>query len=118
MADVTFEWYAGAFGGVTIPDEDSFKSVIMEAEAYIENITRGRTAENAGDAVKKAICSVAEVIYNQAHDNDATVSSESVGNHSKSYTKKTVSTAEREAEKARKARLYLSRTGLLYGGMH
>ena len=116
MAYVTYDWYINTFKGKTIPDADAFDGVITEAEAYINYITRGKTTE-ATDEVKKATCAVAEVIYNQAHDEALTVSSESVGNHSKSYTKKTVSTAEREAEKARKARLYLSRTGLLYGGL-
>ena len=116
MANVTYEWYINAFPGGAIPDADNFSSVLPEAEAYILDITRGRATE-ATDEVKKATCAVAEVIYKQAHDDAPAVSSESVGNHSKSYTTKTVSTAEREAEKARKARLYLSRTGLLYRGL-
>ena len=116
MAEVTYEWYINTFPGGAIPDAKSFASALPEAEAYIDNITRGRTTDNT-DAVKKSTCAVAEVIYKQAHDADPKVNSESVGNHSKSYTTKAVSTAEREAEKARKARLYLSRTGLLYGGL-
>ena len=116
MADVTYEWYSGTFKGKVIPNAEAFDGVIIEAEAYINYITRRKITEPT-DEVKKATCAVAEVIYNQAHDNAPTVSGESVGNHSKSYTVKTVSTAEREAEKARKARLYLSGTGLLYGGL-
>ena len=117
MAYVTFDWYSADFKGKAIPDAEAFDGVIIEAEAYINYITRGKITTPT-DEVKKAACAVAEVIYNQAHDNAPAVSSESVGNHSKSYTTKTVSTAEREAEKARKARLYLSGTGLLYGGLH
>ena len=116
MAYVTYDWYKTEFKGKVIPDADAFEGVIIEAEAYISYITRGKTT-NPSDDVKKATCAVAEVIYNQAHDHAPTVSGESVGNHSKSYTTKTVSTAEREAEKARKAKLYLSGTGLLYGGL-
>ena len=116
MAYVTFDWYSTEFKGKAIPDAEAFDGVIIEAEAYIAYITRKKITDTT-DEVKKATCAVAEVIYNQAHDNALTVSSESVGNHSKSYTKKSVSTAEREAEKARKAKLYLSGTGLLYGGL-
>lgn len=116
MATVTFEWYYNDFYGRTIPNDDDFYSALPEAEAYIKQITGGKATE-ATEEVKKAICAVAEVIYKQAHDDDATVSGESVGNHSKSYTKKTVSTAEREAEKAKKARIYLAGTGLLYRGL-
>lgn len=117
MAYVTYEWYADTFIGGTIPSFEEFQRVLPEAEAYIDNITRGRITE-ATEAVKKATCAVAEVIYKQAHDDAQTVTSESVGNHSVSYANKTKSAEEREAEKARKAKLYLSRTGLLYGGMH
>lgn len=116
MAYVTYEWYTNTFKGKAIPNADAFDGVIAEAEAYIDYITRGKITEPS-DEVKKATCAVAEVIHAQAQDGAPTVSSESVGNHSKSYTQKTISTAEREAEKARKARLYLSRTGLLYGGL-
>ena len=116
MAYVTYEWYSNTFKGKTIPDAEAFDGVIIEAEAYIDYITRKKITETT-DEVKKATCAVAEVIYNQANDSKPTVSGESVGNHSKSYTQKTISTAEREAEKARKAKLYLSGTGLLYGGL-
>lgn len=116
MAYATYEWYADTFQGGAIPSFEGFASVITEAEAYIDYITRGRITE-ATEAVKKATCAVAEVIYKQINDEASTVTSESVGNHSKSYAKQSKSTAEREAEKARKARLYLSNTGLLYGGM-
>lgn len=116
MAYVTYNWYTETFKGKVIPNEAAFDGAITEAEAYINHITRGRITE-ATEEVKNAICAVAEVIHNQAQDGALEVSSESVGNHSKSYSRKTVSTAEREAEKARKATLYLSRTGLLYRGL-
>ena len=116
MAKVTYEWYADKFPGGIIPDYISFAAQLTEAEAFVDRITGGRIVE-ATDAVKNAICAVAEVIYKQAQDDAPKVSSESVGNHSKSYNTKTISTAEREAEKARKARLYLSGAGLLYRGL-
>ncbi len=116
MAYVTYDWYINTFPGGKIPNFEEFATVIVEAEAYIDDITRGKITE-ATDEVKKAACAVAEVIYKQAHDDDTKVNSESVGNHSKTYANKSASTAEREAEKARKARLYLSRTGLLYRGL-
>ena len=116
MTDVTFEWYTTAFPGGAIKDAERFASVLPEAEAYIQYITGGKATE-ATDEVKRATCAVAEVIFNQAQNDAQTVSSESVGNHSKTYTKQQKSAAEWEAEKARKARLYLSRTGLLYRGL-
>ena len=54
MANVTYEWYADAFFGGAIPSPEAFLGVITEAEAYIENITRGRTTE-ATEAVKDEV---------------------------------------------------------------
>ena len=116
MSFATFTFYLGEFKGRVIPDAESYASAAVEAEAYINLITRGRAAEDV-TAVKMATCAVAEVIYQQAHDDDAEVTSESVGNHSRSFSSKRRTTAEREQEKRRKALLYLSRSGLLYRGM-
>ena len=113
---ITYDWYSRTFPGGKIPDYNSFVSAVTEAEAYVDHITRGRITEVTDD-VKKAVCAVAEVIYKQSQDDVPQKSGESVGNHSVSYTKQNKSLAEREAEKAMKARLYLARTGLLYGGM-
>ena len=116
MGYITFDYYRTSFMGTEIKDDVTFERARIEAEAYIDQITRGNITE-VTDAVKNATCAVAEIICKQAHDEEATVSSESVGNHSRSYTKATKTTAEREAEKYRKAALYLSRTGLLYRGL-
>lgn len=116
MTAVTYDWYEKTFPHGVITDDDAFDSVLTEATEYVVSITRGR-ANPEDEQVKKAICAVAEVIYKQCQDESAVVSSESVGNHSKSYTKQAKSVADREAEKARKASLYLSCTGLLYRGL-
>ena len=116
MSFATFTYYLEEFKGSVIPNPESFAGAAVEAEAYINLITRGRATEGS-EAVKKATCAVAEVIYKQAHDDDAEITSESVGNHSRSFSSKRKSVAEREQEKRRKALLYLSGTGLLYRGM-
>lgn len=116
MAYATFEYYQSGFKGSAITDGAAFESAMVEAEAYINQITMGRITE-ASEAVKNACCAVAEVICKQSHDDEATISSESVGNHSRSYTTTKKTEEQREAEKYRKATLYLSRTGLLYRGL-
>lgn len=116
MSFATFTFYLDEFKGRIIPDPENFASAAVEAEAYITLVTRGRATEDV-PAVRMATCAVAEVIYKQAHDDDAEVTSESVGNHSRSFSSKRKSAAEREQEKRRKALLYLSRSGLLYRGM-
>ena len=114
MIHTDYNFYKEIFKGAVIPDETAFNSSVNEAIAYIENLTRGKCNKLAPnyDSVNMAVCAVAEIIYNESK---STVTSESVGNHSKTYA--VTSQADRERDKYRKARIYLSRTGLLYGGM-
>lgn len=116
MGYATYDYYRTTFMGSVIKDCATFDSVLVEAEAYIDRITHGNIKE-VSDAVRNATCAVAEIICKQAQDEEATVASESVGNHSRTYTVVKKSAADREAEKHRKAALFLARTGLLYGGL-
>ena len=114
MIQTDYNFYKETFKGVVIPDETAFNSSVNEAIAYIDRMTRGKCEKLASIpiGVDMAVCAVAEIIYNESK---STVTSESVGNHSKTYA--VTSQADREREKIRKARVYLARTGLLYGGM-
>jgi hypothetical protein len=67
--------------------------------------------------VKMAVCAVAESCYKQMTDDTPAVSSESVGNHSKSYAVVNKGFAERQHEKLVNAKTYLHGTGLMYGGL-
>ena len=116
MAYATFAFYNDEYKGIIIKDQVAFESAAVEADAYINQVTMGKITE-ASEAVKKACCAVAEVIYKQSHDETATISSESVGNHSRTYTITKKTEEQREAEKYRKVTLCLSRTGLLYSGL-
>ena len=116
MSRVDYEYYIGVYSGGVFKDASAFASALTEAEAYIDNLTRGKATEDT-PAVKNAICAVAEVIHKQAHDEESAISSESVGNHSRTYTSSKKTDAEREQEKYRKAAIYLSRTGLLFRGL-
>lgn len=114
MIHTDYNFYKEIFKGAVIPDETAFNSSVNEAIAYIDRLTRGKCNKLASipDGVNMAVCAVAEIIHNESK---STVTSESVGNHSKTYA--VTSQADREREKIRKARIYLARTGLLYGGM-
>lgn len=114
MIHTDYLFYIGTYKGEVIPDETAFNSSVNEAIAYIDRLTRGKcnTLASIPDGVNMAVCAVAEIIYNESK---GIVTSESVGNHSKSYA--VTSQADRERDKIRKARIYLARTGLLYGGM-
>lgn len=115
MIHTDYNFYTDIFRGSVIPNETAFNSSVIEAIAYIDRFTRGKANNLASipDGVNMAVCAVAEIIYTESTSKDIT--SESVGNHSRTYA--ITSKTEREREKIRKARLYLARTGLLYGGM-
>ena len=114
MIHTDYRFYKEMFTGAIIPDETAFNLSVIEAIAYIDRLTRGKCKKLAPipDEVNMAVCAVAEVIHNEKGN---IVTSESVGNHSRTYA--VTSQADREREKIRKARLYLAGTGLLYGGM-
>ena len=114
MIHTDYTFYKAIFKGTVIPDETAFNSSVNEAIAYINRITRGKckTLASCPEEVDMAVCAVAEIVY---IGNNNKVTSESVGNHTKTYA--VTSQADREKEKIRKARIYLYGTGLLYGGM-
>lgn len=118
-ADYTF--YTTEYMGSLIP-EIAFAGVERAAGAYINYLTHNRIVmadlpEAVQEKVKMAACAVAETCYKQLADEDPTVSSESVGNHSKSYAVAKKSFDERQREKLTNAKTYLHGTGLLYGGL-
>ena len=108
--------------GSLIP-ETAFAGAERGARAYIDYITHNRIdMASLPDAVQKkvkmAVCAVSDVCYKQVTDEDSTtVSSESVGNHSKSYAVVKKGFDERQHEKLTNAKTYLHGTGLMYGGL-
>lgn len=118
-ADYTF--YTTEYKGSLIP-ETAYAEQEREATAYIDYLTHNRIVmadlpETVQKKVKMAACAVAEICYKQMTDENPTVSSESVGNHSKSYAVVNKGFAERQHEKLVKAKTYLHGTGLMYGGL-
>jgi len=116
-----YNFYTTEYMGSAIPDT-AFAAVERAASAFIDYITHNRIVmadlpERVQSKVKMAVCAVAETCYKQIADESPTVSSESVGNHSKSYAVATKSFDERQHEKLVNAKTYLHGTGLLYGGL-
>lgn len=116
-----YNFYITEYMGSAIPDT-AYAAIARAADAYINYITHNRIKvdelpEWVLERVKMAACAVAETCYKQESDEDATVASESVGNHSKSFAVVNRSFADREREKLTKAKQYLHGTGLLYGGL-
>lgn len=117
MIYADFNYYKDFFYGKAIPNQESFDSAAVEAGAYLDRFTFGKTIRDM-EPVKNAFCAVAEVVYRQTEaENTGVVSGESVGNHSVSYAVSAKSSRDWAEEKARCLRLYLANTGVLYGGL-
>ena len=118
-ADYVF--YTSEYMGSAIP-EIAFAGAEQAASTYIDYLTHNRIVladlpEAVQTKVKMAVCAVAEICYKQVTDETPAVSSESVGNHSKSYAVVNKSLDERQHEKLVNAKTYLHGTGLMYGGL-
>lgn len=123
MMYAEYSYYLSEYGGSIVPESD-WQAMATKASRYIDQITLMRAAEMSDhDGVKLATCAVAEIQYKYAQQDKRTVSSagvssESVGNHSVSYTAVTEETlAVKNAEMQQAASLYLFPTGLLYKGV-
>lgn len=116
-----YHFYSEEYKGSLIP-ETAFAGVEQAAGAYIDYLTHNRIAmgelpEKVQKKVKMAVCAVADTCYKQMSDETPAVSSETVGNHSKSYAVATKSFDDRQREKLAHAKTYLHGTGLMYGGL-
>ena len=117
-----YNFYTDVYMGSLIP-ESAYDGIARAAEAFINYITHNRIKvdelpECVLERVKMAVCAVADTCYKQESDEDSTtVSSESVGNHSKTFAVVKRGFADREREKLTKAKQDLHGTGLLYGGL-
>lgn len=116
-----YNFYKTEYMGSLIP-ETAFAGAERASSAYIDYITHNRIPaadlpESVMVKVKMAVCAVAETCYKQLADETPAVSSESVGNHSKSYAVANKSLDERQHEKLVSAKTYLHGTGLMYGGL-
>ena len=116
-----YNFYTSEYIGSAIP-ESAFAGVERAASAYIDYLTHNRIViadlpEAIQKKVKMAVCAVAETCYKQMTDEAPAVSSEAVGNHSKSYAVVNKGFDERQREKLVNAKTYLHGTGLMYGGL-
>lgn len=119
MQYADYDFYVNTYLGNTI-DEKDFPRLSMRASTYIRGITRGlseKVPESDMDAVRMAVCALAEIIKDeerlsaQSFSGEKPVSSETVGSHTISYSSPAMSGAEVEYIASRKKEailLYLS----------
>lgn len=110
MAYADYDFYLNVYHGNVIAPED-FPRLSERASDYVYRVTKGLAEKVSGrdmEAVQKAVCAVAEVLLDEeimtasAFSGEATVSSESVGSWSRSYSSGGLSTAMTENIAARK----------------
>ena len=124
MTCVDYIYYASEYMGTAIPEE-AFPALSKRAAAYVDYITMGRAENAAGDAenaVKSAVCAIAEAMQDGdklsaiSSDTSRPISSETVGGWSRSFGSKAVSSSDMQLLETRKreiAMMYLAPYGLL-----
>ncbi len=108
---VDYEFYKSVFKGTALTEQD-FTDSVMEATAYVNNLTYQRLANGAEvtEEVKLAICAVTEIVWQQKGQGaccSQAVSSENVDGYSVSYLSPDSRLAGFETEKKNAASLYL-----------
>lgn len=111
---VGYEYYKESFFGSKIP-EKAFPKYEMQAEAFLQRITFGRVKRlpEIPDEVKKAICAMAEVNY-QEDKKTPGAKSETIDGYSVTFAD--TGGNAKAAEMYQAAKDYLSDTGLLFRG--
>lgn len=124
MAYADYEYYEQVYGGNAVSPED-FPRLAERASAYIDAATLNRAAKATGErmeAVKKAVCALAEVIQNgerlegRIFSADRLVQSETVGGWTKNFGSPSASGADISLIESRKREvltIYLGPYGLL-----
>ena len=117
-----FAYYTSAYCGALLTKE-TFPAAERQAAAYIDCLTFGRLQRGAAvdDAVKKAVCAVAEIVdrYTRARaERPAGLSAANTDGESESYRPDAELAADFAREKLDAADLYLPRSHpLRYAGV-
>lgn len=124
MAYADYDYYQNVYQGVAIGPED-FPRLAQRACAYIDAATMDRARNAAGgrmEAVRKAVCALAEVLQDEERvmkrtfSSDRPVQSETVGPWTKNYGPSAVTGAETgllDSRKREMLQIYLGPVGLL-----
>lgn len=124
MVYADYQYYKTVYMGNTVPEE-SFPSLAIKASAYVDwaTMNRAKTATgDAADAVKNAVCALAEIIQDGeklsaiSSDTESPIASETVGGWSRSFGSKAVSASDLQLIESRKKEavmMWLAPYGLL-----
>ena len=120
MAYADFTYYEDTFLGTTIAEAD-FPRLALRASAVIDQITFGRAATDTENtnAIKNAMCAVAEEIQNQeAAGGVDGITSESQGRYSVAYNANSSKTKSNQSKLEAAAKVWLANTFLLFPGFN
>lgn len=110
MAYADYTYYSMVYMGTSLT-EDTFPALAVKASAYVDYVTMGRAKNASGDAadaVKNAVCALAEIIQDGSKlnavstDTERAVSSETVGDWTRSFGSKNVSATDVQLIESRK----------------
>ena len=120
MAYADFTYYSATYLGTTIAEAD-FPRLALRASAVIDQITFGRAATDTENtnAIKNAMCAVAEEIQTQESAGSVDgITSESQGRYSVSYGSNSSKTKSNQSKLEDAAKVWLANTFLLFGGFN
>lgn len=127
--NVNFAFYVVEYRGINIDMEEQFPGIAMDAEQIVNKMTYGRIHqyelhEKDLEAVKYAICAVADILYNDIVAKQATGGrlAQRIDTDGESVTYAGIPSGMTEDDVlyqrcCTKARLYLEDTTLLYAGV-
>lgn len=127
--NVDFAFYVVEYRGINIDMEEQFPGIAMDAEQIVNKMTYGRIHryelhEKDLEAVKYAICAVADILYNDIVAKQATGGrlAQRIDTDGESVTYAGIPSGMTEDDVlyqrcCTKARLYLEDTTLLYAGV-
>lgn len=120
MAYADFTYYSATYLGTTIAEAD-FPRLALRASAVIDQITFGRAATDTENtnAIKNAMCAVAEEIQTQESAGSVDgITSESQGRYSVAYSANSSKTKSNQSKLEAAANVWLANTFLLFGGFN
>ena len=114
MAYADYAYYTDEYFGTAIT-ETAFPRLAMRASHWLDRLTFNRAADDVDneDAIKNAMCAIAEDIQASEQSNGE-IQSETIGQNSVTYVA-SASLSDGQTY-LQSASLYLGNTGLLFGG--
>lgn len=124
MTYAEHDFYLNTYFGDVVTDSDAFKRLSTRASEWLDHFTMHRIGQtNVSDAVRLAVCSMAEVLYYEDLRKKANSGREIASESNDGYSVTFASASDAERNKQTQTELYLSaykylsQTGLMDFGV-